>query len=172
MNFNFKEKLTKQLINRYGSLRIIQAAIFTIALNLTAVTILEFCIPVKVNDPNLELAENSNFLNTQLFSRLLENNKPASNGLDIPLRDNLFKPDTAIRDKPAADKTIERIKAQLHLQCIMKIQNRPVVYIDVKGLGLKKLAVGDSVNDLFKVININENSVEISIVEHKLLLRL
>jgi len=172
MNFNFKEKLTKQLINRYGSLRIIQAVMLAIVLILTAVTILEFCIPVKVNDPNPEPTENNNFLNTRLFTRLLENNKSAPNGLDIPLRDNLFKPDTAIRDKPAADKTIERIKAQLHLQCIMKIQNQPVVYIDVKGLGLKKLAVGDSVNDLFKVININENSVEISIVEHKLLLRL
>jgi hypothetical protein len=71
-----------------------------------------------------------------------------------------------------ADKTIERIKSQLKLKCIMEIRGEPVAYINIKGASLKKCKVGDSVSDLFTVLNINKHSVEISIVDHKVTLNL
>ncbi len=88
------------------------------------------------------------------------------------IRGGLFRASTPLRDKPMADKTIERIKSQLRLQCVMRIKNERVAYINIKGMGLKKCQVGDSVEGLFTVININEKSVEIKIVEHKVTLKL
>jgi len=88
------------------------------------------------------------------------------------IRPRLFRAATPLRDKPMADKTIERIRAQLKLQCVIRIDGKPVAYINVKGTGLKKCEVGDSVADLFTVIDIKEKSVEIKIVDHKVTLKL
>jgi hypothetical protein len=71
-----------------------------------------------------------------------------------------------------ADKTIERIKSQLKLQCVMEMSGEPVAYINIEGTGLKKCKTGDSINDLFTVLNVYKNSVEISIIDHKVTLNL
>ena len=90
------------------------------------------------------------------------------------MRQGLFKPENPQRDKPMADKTIERIRSQLKLQCIMDLNGEPVAYINIQGVGLRKCTIGENTNDLFTVLDINKQnkSVDISIVEHKVTLHL
>ena len=88
------------------------------------------------------------------------------------IRRGLFRSAAPVRDVPMADKTIERIRSQLKLQCVMEMNGEPVAYIQVKDLGLKRCRVGDSVEDLFKVLRIQKKSVEIAIVDHSVTLSL
>lgn len=83
------------------------------------------------------------------------------------MRPGLFKSESHQRDKPMADKTIERIRSQLKLQCIMDLNGEPVAYVKVKGEGMKRCRSGDTVSNLFTVLNINKTSVEITIVGHR-----
>ena len=61
---------------------------------------------------------------------------------------------------------------QICKQCIMDISGKTTAYITIKGVGLRKCCIGDKVQDLFTVLDINEQnkSVDISIVEHKVTL--
>lgn len=86
------------------------------------------------------------------------------------IRPGLFKSENYQSDKPMADKTIERIRSQLKLQCIMDLGGKPVAYVKVKGVGMKLCRCGDTISDLFTVLNINKTSVEINIVGHRELL--
>lgn len=86
------------------------------------------------------------------------------------IRPGLFKSENYQSDKPMADKTIERIRSQLKLQCIMDLSGEPVAYVKVKGEGMKLCRCGDTVSNLFTVLNINKTSVEINIVGHRELL--
>jgi hypothetical protein len=88
------------------------------------------------------------------------------------IRSGLFKSEATLSDKPMADKTIERIRSQLKLQCIMELNGELVAYVSIKGVGLKKCKIGDSINDLFTVLNINNKSIEITIVGHREILSL
>ncbi len=90
----------------------------------------------------------------------------------IITRKGLFRPATPVADKPMADKTIERIKSQLKLQCVMNMNNEPVAYINITGVGLRKCKVGESIQDLFTVTVINTNSVDVTILGHKVTLGL
>ena len=89
-------------------------------------------------------------------------------------RAGLFKGSGGLSRKPLADKTIERIKSQLTLKCVMEMNGQLVAYINIKGMGLKKCRVGDSISDLFGVLDINKQnkSVDVLIVEHKVTLQL
>lgn len=91
-------------------------------------------------------------------------------GVEKSMRPGLFKSENLQRDKPMADKTIERIRSQLKLQCIMDLEGELVAYVKVKGEGMKRCRSGDTVNNLFSVLNINKTSVEITIVGHRKLL--
>ena len=100
-----------------------------------------------------------------------------SNTMDCPefakvMRRGLFRAATPSRDNVIADKTVERIRSQLKLKCITELNGEPVAYVNIKGIGLRKCAAGDSVDDLFTVININEKSIEITIVGHTTVLSL
>jgi len=83
------------------------------------------------------------------------------------IRPGLFKSESPQRDKPMADKTIERIRSQLKLQCIMDLDGEPVAYVKVEGEGMKRCRSGDTVSNLFTVLNINKTNVEITIVGHR-----
>ena len=54
----------------------------------------------------------------------------------------------------------------------MEMNGEPVAYVHIKGTGLKKCKVGDSVSDLFTVLNIDKRSIEITIIDHKVTLSL
>ena len=86
------------------------------------------------------------------------------------IRPGLFKSENPQHGKPMADKTIERIRSQLKLQCIMDLDGEPVAYVKVKGEGMKRCRSGDIVSNLFTVLNINKTSIEITIVGHRELL--
>lgn len=88
------------------------------------------------------------------------------------MRRGLFKSASPTRDRPIADKTIERIQSQLLLGCVLEMEGESVAYIRVKDLGLKRCKVGDSVADLFTVLDIREKSVVISIIDHRVTLSL
>jgi hypothetical protein len=88
------------------------------------------------------------------------------------IRRGMFRSASPVRSTPMADRTIERIRSQLTLQCILNIGGERVAYIDIKGVGLKPCKIGDSVQDLFKVLNINERSIDLSIVDHRTTLSL
>ena len=125
--------------------------------------------PVRLEQPALDpniAAENSPSPLPPILPPAAEPNFP----LGKNLRPGLFKPVAPLRDKPMADKTIESIKSRLALQCILPIAGQPVAYINIVGLGLKPCRVGDTVEDLFTVLDIAPNSVQLSVLDHKILL--
>lgn len=87
-------------------------------------------------------------------------------------RRGFFKPSTPIADKPMADGTIERICSQLKLQCVVELGGEATAYIYVKGAGLKKCQAGDSVGEMFTVLEVKSGSVDLSVLEHKVTLSL
>ena len=127
--------------------------------------------PVLTGNYDNQVAVSSDLSNV---STLKTHGNDRSDDLAGVFRAGLFKAATGLRDKPIADKTIERIKSQLKLQCIMEMNGQPVAYISIKSDGLRKCSIGDYVNDLFTVLDINKQnkSVEISILEHKITLTL
>lgn len=94
------------------------------------------------------------------------------NSPPLATRTGLFKPATPLRDKPVADKTIERIRSKLKLQCIMEINHEPTAYILIDGSGLKQCRPGQTIHDLFTVLAIHQDRVDVSIVDHKVTLRM
>ncbi len=99
---------------------------------------------------------------------------PSSSSIDSfvqSMRPGLFKSASAVRDNPMADKTIERIRSQLKLQCIMDMNGQKVAYIKIKSVGLKKCILGETVEDMFTVVDIQNRRVELKIIGHSVVLR-
>lgn len=90
--------------------------------------------------------------------------------LNKSMRRGLFKSASMINSKPVADKTIERIVQKLKLQCVMNIGKQPIAYIKTSDKSMKKCKIGDSVENMFTVLDIRKNSVDISIIGHKVTL--
>ena len=88
------------------------------------------------------------------------------------IRPGLFKASTGVVGRPMAEATIERIKSQLKLRCIMEMKGEPTAYINIKAIGLKRCGVGDNVGDIFTVVDIGKRNVVITIVGHKVTLSL
>lgn len=166
------KRVTDRLINKYGLLQIINAAMATVTLILAVMLVLTLVMPVKVSYIEPDIATPKSVTEKHALSSVLQSEPPAAVGLAKVMRKGLFKPSTPLLDKPMADKTIERIKSQLKLQCIMEMNKETVAYINIKGMGLRKCKVGDSVHDLFTVVSINKNSVGITIVGHNVTLSL
>lgn len=166
------KKQIDKLIKRYGLWRLIHISLAAVVVLLVCVCVLEFAIPIGQDIGRSELSSNVN-ISADINSPEIFPPK-AANSVELAgvIRPNLFKAAGGLSDRPMADKTIERIKSSLKLQCIMEMGGKPAAYINIDGVGLKKCTVGDSVENLFTVLNINERSVEISIVEHKVTLGL
>jgi len=168
------KKSLDTIIRRFGLWRSIHVL-------LGAGTIILFCtaavrtsIPISIANFDSQANTASDVLTASSLSETLEAKSESSDELVKIFRPGLFKAATGLRDRPLANKTIERIKSQLTLKCVMEMRGQPVSYIDIKDFGLKKCSIGDSVSDLFTVLNINKQnkSVEISIVDHKVTLQL
>lgn len=160
------------LIKRYGLWRLTHSLLVVAVVISILVVVLELTIPIQ---PISSLSVSPAGANTIAADNLSKTLRPASSNiqeLTRVLRPNLFKASSSPSDRPMADKTIERIKSQLKLQCIMEMSGEPVAYINIEGTGLKKCKAGDSINDLFTVLNVYKNSVEISIIDHKVTLNL
>ena len=166
------KKQINRLVSRYGVWRSIHIVMAAGIIALIGVLVMELVIPVRLDSDKADAADNMNRVNTNHLPEILQPKLAQPQKLTKIMRPGLFKSATSLRDKPMADKTIERIRSQLRLQCIMEMNGEPVAYVNIKNAGLKKCKVGDSVNDLFKVLNINKKSIEVTIVDHKVTLSL
>jgi hypothetical protein len=163
----FKHFFNK-LIKRYGTWKIIHATQFTCIAILALIFLFELIYPVSLS--NIEL--NPVYGTKQKLPLFLQSSVSETTKSSIMKRKGLFKPSTPLRDKPIADSTIEKIKSQLKLQCIMIMNKEPIAYINIKGVGLRKCKVGDNIHDIFTLVGINKNNVEITIIGHKVILGL
>ena len=134
--------------------------------------VLELVMLLRLDSEKLDTSSTVNTVATNNLPAFLNPEAMGFQGFAKVVRPGLFRAATLSRDKPMADKTIERIISQLKVQCIMELNGEPVAYVNIKGVGLKKCKAGDSVNDLFTVTNIYEKSIEITIVGHKTILSL
>jgi hypothetical protein len=167
------KKYTTTIINRFGVRCTIQIALMSLSGVLLTAAVFQLFVPVHLVQTDSQINTLSGSVTSESISLLLDENKNKDREA-VAYRPGMFKPATGIQDKPIADKTIERIKDQLKLQCVMELNGQTVAYINIQGVGLKKCCVGESVNDLFTVTKINKESksVEISIVNHQVTLHL
>jgi hypothetical protein len=170
------EKKIKEIVKRFGIWRTIQAVLAGCAVALLIAIVLQVTIPLDLREHDSQAYVLSELNASGNLSQSLRTNGESHppEKSNLVYRPGLFRASTGLQDKPLAGKTIERIKSQLKLQCIMEMNGQPVAYININGLGLKKCCIGSSVNDLFTVLDINNQnkSVDISIVDHKVTLHL
>jgi len=166
------KKQLNNLVTKYGWPRLTHITLSSTAAVLTVVLVLELSIPVKSQSDAAGMLRKPEIINDFNTSEFVQQRTAEFSKFAGTTRSSLFKPSIPMRDKPMAERTIERIKSKLELQCIMEINGEPVAYINIKGVGLKRCKVGDRVIDLFTVVNINRKSVETKIVGHKVVLSL
>jgi len=165
------KRLFTKIINRFGMWRSIQIGLAILSVILIASAVSQVVVPI--NSDQIDSPDNaSEFIPNENITYLNDNKDKTKE--QIAYRPGMFQPATGLADKPLANKTIERIKDQLKLQCVMEMNGQPVAYINIQGVGLRKCTVGENVNDLFTVMDINKQnkSVDVSIVEHKVTLHL
>ena len=165
------KKLMDRLVDRYGSWRLVHAALAAPAIVLLIVLMLGLLLPVRLSSNSHIAASNVKETTAIDLSKTLEPSAADLQGLAKVFRPSLFKASASLGDRPMADRTIENIKSQLALKCVMAMKGEPVAYVYIKSVGLRQCRVGDSVGDLFTVLDISKGSVEISIVGHKVTLK-
>ena len=166
-------RFIKNIVNRFGVWHTVQAVLAGCAVILFTAAISRLFVPIHIERTGSQANTLSEFSASENISALLDENKDKKREA-IAYRPGMFKPATGLQDKPLANKTLERIKGQLKLQCVMEMNGQPVAYINIHGVGLKKCCIGENINDLFTVlgIDIQNKSVDISIIEHKVTLHL
>jgi hypothetical protein len=165
-----KKKINK-LMNKCDVWRLIRIVLAGGIITSAAALVLELVMPLRLNNDTVDTST-VNTVAANYLPKILQPRRTGIHEVAKIIRVGLFKSETSLRDKPMADKTIERIKSQLELQCIMELNGEPVAYVNIKGIGMKKCKIGDSVNDLFTVLNIGKKSIEITIVGHREILSL
>lgn len=163
-------RLLNELVRRHGAWRVVQYGLIAPAVGLFVVLLLELFIPVRMSsNPGAVVPDNTE-INARGVPEIPQPTTAGFQELTKVFRAGLFKAATPLSDKPLADRTIERIRSKLTLKGILPIKGEIVAYVHVEGEGLEACKTGDSVGDLFTVLNIGEKSVEISIVGHKVTL--
>ena len=161
-----------KIVQKCDSWRLVQKSLVVGIIISAGVLTLELAMPVRLESDAFGDLTSVNTIAAGDISEIRQfesSKRPAVAKID---RSGLFKLDTSIRDKPMADRTIEMIRSQLRLQCILELNGEPVAYVHIKDKGLRRCRVGDSVDDLFTVLGINEKSIEITIVGHRQILGL
>ena len=72
----------------------------------------------------------------------------------------LFEPSIPLPARSMAKKSVDRIREQLSLHGITRVNGRLVAYIGIKGTGLQRFRLGDGIEDLFTVTRIDAGAVE------------
>jgi len=144
--------------------------IFTVLLTVALILI----VLIPISDPSEEPESTSALLPQDKNKGRIGSptSVPSTADIDTAWRTGLFRPANPREEKPLADATIQKIKSQLKLQCVMELNKEQVAYINVAGIGLKKCKTGESVQDLFTVTRIDKTSVEITIIGHPVTLEL
>lgn len=161
-----------RLVKHYGWWRVIHLVLVSGIITLTGVLLLKLASVIRLDSHMVDASPNIDVVTASNLPEVLQPKVQSTEQLANVTRSGLFKVPTPLRDKPIADKTIERIKSQLTLQCIMVMNGELVAYVNIKGVSLKRCKVGDTISDLFTVLNISTNSVEVAIVGHKVILSL
>jgi hypothetical protein len=164
------KKIMQKIINRFGMLYTIELGLGGWFLIAMIIFTLQMAVPTK---RVFFESQASDTIQLTSAGSLPDDSQKNSTNLRETLgliKPGLFKAASGLSDKPMADKTIERIRSQLKLQCIMQMSGKAAAYINIKNMGLKKCTVGEKICDLFTVISINEKSVEISIIDHRVML--
>ena len=164
------KRLLNKLLSRYGPWRVTRFGLLALMAGLSLLLLLEVIVPVGLGTNPTGISLDPNMIASRSVSEILQPMATEFQELTRVFRPGLFKASAGLGDKPLADRTIERIRSQLALKSILPINGELVAYIDVKGEGLKKCKTGDSVSDIFTVLRINKNGVEISIIGHKVTL--
>jgi hypothetical protein len=166
-------RFIKNIVNRFGIWRTVQLALVGCAVILFTAAVSQLFVPIHIERTDSQVNTLSEFVVSKNISALLDENKDKKREA-IAYRPGMFRTATGLQDKPLANRTIKRIKDQLKLKCVMEMNDQPVAYINIQGVGLRKCCVGENVNDLFTVLDINKHnkSVDISIVDHKITLYL
>ena len=162
----------KKLTARSGLWRLIHATGITTVTILAVIFVLELAVPVQIDTQTVSPSASPSVASIVPNADDVVSLQPAFSELTTMTRSDLFKPATVLADKPMAEKTVERIKSQLKLQCIMRIKGKTVAYISIKGTGLKRCRIGERIEDLFTVVDIGDKTVEATIVGHKVTLSL
>jgi hypothetical protein len=166
------KRMLHGVIHRYGVWPALQVVLGIALVGLAGTLVLEVALPVRVEAPPKAATLDAEIVSADgLLEGLPAREKAAARMADA-MRPGLFQSATPLGDKPMADKTIEKIRSQLKLQCILQIDGHPVAYIDVGNNSLKKCRAGESVADLFTVVNINQRSVELTVIGHPITLSL
>ncbi len=166
------QRVWRALVRRYGVWLVVQAALGLGLAALATGLVLEITLAVRIDGRPAAVPSGEELVPTDSLLEGFQAGESAANRLSAAMRTGLFKSAASLGDKPMADKTIERIRSQLRLQCIMQLDGEPVAYVHVENNGLKKCHVGQSVEDLFTVTAIGDKSIEITIIEHPVTLSL
>jgi hypothetical protein len=162
----------KKLTGRLGLWWLIHMTGITTATILAVVFVLELAVPVQIDTQSVYTSTDPLVKPISPDVTDLDALRAGFSELTTITRSDLFKSATVLADKPMAEKTVERIKSQLKLQCIMRIKGQAVAYINIKGTGLKRCQIGERIEDLFTVIDIGDKAVETTIIGHKVTLSL
>lgn len=167
------KRILDACLRRYGGWRLVQAALCLAVLALAVVTAVAAALPVRTaGGPAGAAAAAGEMTAAEGWLPELPAPEKASERVTAALRPGLFQSATPLADKPMADKTIEKIVAQLKLRCIVQINGQPVAYINIENAGMKRCRAGDTVANLFTVVRIHEKSVDLTIVGHPVTLSL
>ncbi|MHC4211976.1 MAG: hypothetical protein ACYSWP_01260 [Planctomycetota bacterium] len=162
----------KKSSGRSGLWRLIHAIGITTVTILMVVVVLELAVPVQIDTQSVYPLAGPSVTPFGPDAAAVVSLQPVFSELATKTRSDLFKPATVLADKPMAEKTVERIKSQLKLQCIMRINGKAVAYINIKGTGLKRCKIGERIEDFFTVVDIGDKAVETTILGHKVTLSL
>jgi hypothetical protein len=165
------KKKVNRLVKICNMWRLVQITLAVCIIISIGIFVLELAIPLQLNSDTAN-SSNINTIALNSLSKIVSPKPTDFREVVKIIRSGLFKSETSLRDKPMADKTIGRIISQLKLQCIMELDGESVAYVNINGVGMKKCKVGDSIDDLFTVLNINNKSIEITIVDHREILSL
>ena len=158
------------LMEKYGSWRITNIILSVITGTLLVVVLLNLLLPLKASAITLNVIDNPTISHADLAAKVSKDSH-AVDQLINSMRTGLFKSASTVSDNPMADKTIERIRSELKLQCVMDMNGQRVAYIKIKSVGLRKCVVGETVEDMFTVIDINDKRVDLKIIGHNIVLR-
>jgi hypothetical protein len=164
-------KKKNKVANKRNNWRLIRISLIVGIITSIIALILELVMPLKLDENRNSLVDVKK-ITTADMPNIAHPESTGTREIMRVSRPGLFKSETSLNDKPMADKTIEMIRSQLKLQCIMDLNGERVAYVKIKDKGLKKCRIGDSVDDLFTVVNIDKESIEITIVGHKQILKL
>ena len=158
----------KKLTTLWRSRQTVNALLVTTSVLLTLFSVRNVVQPVSTGIQIVSPFASTTAADTnepdQGFEAFQSKRKPSAGRL----RPNLFKPTTRLRTR-TGDATVERILSMLKFRCVMTIQGEPTAFVKVKDQGTRKCQAGNTVFDLFTVLEVNpeQNNMTIEIAGKK-----